>query len=680
MANFFFFTDIDKLDTQTLPQSYGSLGNLSNKDRYRVTSLHTASSDTNAIAISNAVVLAQEIPGTSLVNLILKPLSKPTEISGRIKFFIYKGIKRDSLFNGNIIAIRSTNDLTETIWKSHEARNKSITDSANDAGVAVPTLDVSPSQEALGIQFKANGIDDLKIIDTDTIESLFFNNSDENQYPIVRSGWVIGEFDHNGFGLEIVFENIGFEATLGSARNIENIIEVDQLPTSPTSLQILTHWNKKEVILNYMDPASFFGSFYTGSLRLNKVTDTERLKEEEIYDEVIVKFFKKNTVYLDIRNENNQSYDFYMNYGKDIQLAFDESSALQTTNFYASNWPILELDNTDFVTGNTTKRNLLRIALPKGDNTLPLIFVSQGFINRGGANSFPRVLSGNRKFVELERIANNSFVNDITMALPNNAENGNTTVVASYIKLRYVKGFETRDLVTPPSSPPSTILNSNPLDNIFVPFQMDIPFTGTPKVKYKVYDEEAYIDQRSTNGLEFVTSVGFAEDVDNITFFAFAREKRTGKGARNTKGFSLSSETSNEQDYFLNLVASKHNTTQLIETEFDLPSGDLVDVPIIENNNSNSFLRFTDTDGDELIGFTIAKSELDTLNTIATSSGLLTNFKIFLGLTNRVNDVDTNGNKFTSFDLVLRGFEETTGDITVSDVSTNLKVFINGTI
>ena len=78
MADFFFFTDLDLLNSQSSDQAFGPVisGDPiydANKDKYRLTSVHTATSTPLAYAVCKGQVLVQEdATNSALVNVVFR--------------------------------------------------------------------------------------------------------------------------------------------------------------------------------------------------------------------------------------------------------------------------------------------------------------------------------------------------------------------------------------------------------------------------------------------------------------------------------------------------------------------------------------------------------------------------------------------------------------------------------
>jgi hypothetical protein len=120
MADFFFFTDIDLLQSQPANKAYGPAGAVSGIEKFRVTSLHYSTGSPKAYAVCDGIVCVQQNTSNPLlVNLILKPNQNPDINFSTIKYIIYKGILKSSLVDGSgNIVVDTTNDLTESIKRS----------------------------------------------------------------------------------------------------------------------------------------------------------------------------------------------------------------------------------------------------------------------------------------------------------------------------------------------------------------------------------------------------------------------------------------------------------------------------------------------------------------------------------------------------------------------------------
>jgi hypothetical protein len=291
---YYFFTELDKLNNQNTSgngEAYGPMSVANSKDRFRVTSTHKVSTDAKVIAVCKGTILIQEQTGSSdLVNIILKPLEQPSFELPKIKYFIYRGVKKISLANGTEIAAKNTSDLTNSVWTDYNAYNN-LTNQA-------------PPKELLGLGMDTNSV---PYKDEDLIDGVFYQTGTTHQLPTVQAGWHLANFGDD-IGFEIMFESLGFEPTLAIARKADNIIEVNTL-TGTSQADFFEHWHDKEDVLNYIDPCAFWGSFYTNNLIVKLSNNTKNKKKgDELYTDVLSLFKNKNKCYTHFVSTLKNSY------------------------------------------------------------------------------------------------------------------------------------------------------------------------------------------------------------------------------------------------------------------------------------------------------------------------------------------------------------------------------------
>lgn len=659
MADFFFFTDIDLLNEQQQPQAFGPAGTSGGMDVFNVTSKHTATADPNAYAVCKGIVCIQSDTGNAdLVNLILKPVNQPGFDFPRIKYIIYRGLLKDQLITGSEIAAKTNNDLTRSLWNSQEARNRSTAESEN------------PPQQALGIDLSAS------LANTASIDDLFYRENADFQLPVVSAGWSLGKFTKAGFSLEIMVERVGFDPQLGKVRSNNNLVTVATLPGSPTQPQQFEHWHDKEEILNYIDPCAFFGMFYHSKIMVKQSSGhSEKLKGNELYDDLLIKFYNKNVSYLDIRNEYNHSFNYFRNYGNSINIAFDASSAPSSLNYYASGWPILMFNNSLFAASNTSNKNIFKVQMPdgSGDNTLPLIFLSTGYLSA----RYPKQSKGKDKFLPLEVAS--GFTNEVAFALPNRNGLASVCLISGYTRLKYNKRFDADH--NPPSS--GTVIRAQDhLDNIFAPAALKIPFAGSDPVKWYVYDEEQYIDAISNLGFDSCAKIGVAKDRFSYTLFGLPFLKNTDNKSIRKETLSLSGETIDSEEGFLTTIVRRFEGTLtkdklLLAPTATYPETQEQYLDIKEDRLLGS--NFKGPDLDDLVAITFSAADYTAILTLCNSS-FLAKYRVYLGVSNKEQGTDNGGAEYTRAILVVRGFENNGGAIQVKEVSTGIKIYANGNI
>lgn len=502
-----FFTDIDRLNTQTA-NAYGPT-QANPQTEYRTTSIHTASADCNAYAVCDGSILIQEnASDSSLVNVILKPKNQGSVSFLNVKYFIYRGILKSSLIDSTdstiVAAAGATNTLTKSVWDTQNKINQSF---ANANGTT--NTNDKPSSKTLGIAF-STGYSDAKA-NTELIDSIFFNTAYNFKPPVVSAGMNIGTFKATGFGFEIMVHSIGFNPTLGLVRNSENIITATVLGGSPTQLQVIQNNSAREKILNYIDPCAYYGLHFNSKVVVHYSSGNETKKHgNSIYDDVLSKFINKDKVYIDIRNENGYSFNYYNNYGDNINASFDSSVGVSSTNYSTNGWPIKIVSNSDFASGNSSSKNIVRLSFPQGDNTKPLVFMSHAQLY----NKYPREPKNKNKFVPLTFTS--GFSDEIKIASPNKS-GGSTTSSSWYIKLYYIKRND------PAATPGNTLVvpTNHHFDNLFSPTALPTFWDNTDTVKYISGLHEKYLDAESELGFAAMVETGFAKDQGRIIHFAY---------------------------------------------------------------------------------------------------------------------------------------------------------------
>lgn len=652
MARFHFFTDISLFQNSGIQPASKAFGPIvsgdsdyvSGKDSFRLTSLHTSSSDLTAFAVCNGVVFVQEQSG-GLLNIILKPTDNPPFNFPKVKFYIYRGVKKSSLINGGIVA-SSTNDLTTDLWDSNAAK-VAITGVAED----VPT-------EALDLGINSAGTS------SDILESAFHDSTTDYQLPLVKSGWSIGTFDSTEYGFEIVLDSIGFEPTMAHARVSTTIVSVDTLVSSPTQSQEFEHWHDKEQIRFYIDPAAFFGNFYYDKLKVKSGGSTSTKKKNEIYDLILSgKFNNHDITWLDIRQNNNFSFNYFKNYGPNIQAAYDASSSLVNRDYYGLGWPLMKISTSDFASGNNGKYNTIRLSLPdgSGDNPAPLIFLSSGTLS----SNFPRETKDANRMLELNVTAGQS--DEVTLASPNRDGQSTTTPIAQYIRLKYCKRY---DSANPPTTSSGTVHRSQyHLDIVFRPNEMTTLFNSSTGVETRVYEEEIFIEIPEDD-LSFIGKIVLSNDGSYSTLGVIPVIVKTAEKLKKDS-LSLASEQSSLPD-FPNLIQEKFNELTVRKSNFKLSGTNVSYIDLIDDSYSFDDSIFeADTQGIIFIGF----SNTDFTN--IDQSTLESKYPVFVTASNLVNGNDDIGQPYTSFDLSLAGYTESAGILSVQSIVSSIKIYFH---
>ena len=645
MAEFHFFTDTDLLSSQTPTQAFGPL-QTNPTNEFKLTSQHAATGNPKVYAVCDGILLAQEdTANPGKLNLVLKPQYQPAFNCPKISYFIYRGIRKSALVDGNDVSASGTSDLATSIWTSQNARN------------ALTGATDNPPKEALGLDRMGTHAG------TDSFDSVFYNESVNYQLQVVRAGWSMGEFDSASFGLEILLEGLTFHPELDLARQASNIHIVSPVSGSPTQAELFWEKHQKEQILNYLDPAAFFGSFYYGTLHSK---DSAGIKATHngvnVYDHILNPFFAiKDIVFLDIRNDYNQSFDYFGNYGTDIRIAFDDLSTPQTANYYGGDWPLFVIENSNFTSTSTGEMNTVQLSFSdgSGENTLPSLFLSAG----RWASDFDQNPTGPAQIVDLSN--SSGFSNIIKLGCP---RKDNATSISSLIQLKYLKRY---DITQPPPPSSGTVLRKqNFMDHLFVAKDMKIPFAGSAPLKSMVFEEDRFVDTIQVTNASCISKVGIAEEDAVLVFFAMPKIVRSDGFVR--QGFKYSPGLNHLNATFIQALQATFPPVEFSKSRFLLSPTDVnyLQLPNLVEVVNNFELPPID----ELIVFGVDKTTFQGVDLSSFESG----YPIYLALVNNNHLTDDIGQKFTTFRLAFHGFRNTSGTLKFHEIVSNITTYIHG--
>lgn len=683
MLDFYFFTDTDLLQTQTANEAYGPTTAFGGNDRFRTTSIHTATSTPKAYAVCDAQVLVQEVTnpnsnGPDLVNLILKPLVQPEFEIGFIKYFVYKGILKDSLIDSAIptqIAARGENALTLKAWENQDKINLLVNRYYNNAPPS--GIIFEPPSSVLGINYTASNMGNNHVVDSEIVDKYFNRPAAEIQLLTMKGGKHIGDFQLNKFGFEIIVEKIGYDINFGEIRQFEHFVEVSSLGVGSSSKEEFLHWFKKEKIHCYVDPVAFFGSFYgyelgayTGGVKAVYSTD-------DLYDNCLGKYANKNLIYLDIRNDFNYSLNAFGNYGRDIKLALDDNPATSFTihNYYRSGWPILSLTTLDFGTmTNYSDRNLIRLQLPRGDNSMPVLYLDSVKTPATFPKTIDRSFGFKNKYGGLALDQSNTFLPTICyLAVPFHSTLG--VAISIHTKLTLTKQLMNESAqITEKTYLRSLIY----LDHLFFPLTLknQLAEKYPNRSTIFIYNDLKYVDMFRFTGQEFMAKRGIATSANGaITFFAFPHNKAVSNSPIEYAPLPLKNTIINDNTTFMNLVA-KNLQCEYQRYNFER-NGEFVYVDTLTEqiNKQNSKNKYN---LDDFISVSFSSQEFQSIEQIIASAGPDLQLDLPISLYFQLQDefiIPTTEQTYCLEYLVLlcAFFEDTsTGEIKTRFYSTNI--------
>ena len=499
-----FFIDHNSLPIQDPINTFGVDGN-NPMDKFNITSQFLLTAEkVKAFACQDGLMIVQQsLVNSSLVNIILKPVNSLQVPYKSIRYYIYRGVRKDSFINGTAITPQAVNN-TETIariWETWE-HYKTTTNQ--------PAL-ADPAPECFGYDNSLAGSLNVRNV---------YDNSQEVRAIYVQEGEWIGNFGNEfPIGFEIIIEE-------NNTLNIDlDYLRAGKFHIDVTGLTDLELKAKREQVLSFIDPAAFFGIHYDVGVKIStydgNVKTTETKKRDEIYSFLVSKFATKNTVYLDIRSECGYSYNFYENYGDNLgnNIKVGNSLTMPTAQNYSTNgWPILMINNS-FTTANN--KNNIKINLRIDDNTKPILFFEN-----------TKLISddNNFRFIEDTKILNGAdeWSKDLSFVFPNTENGAVKENIAYYIQLNYFRQEYN------PVSPNTVLKNENYFNSAFCP--IDLPDLGNVGITFQmVFNSDLnFVIGILPNSNDIFSNVGYNGafwDNDRVLFYSRSifPSKMTGK-------------------------------------------------------------------------------------------------------------------------------------------------------
>jgi pyrrolidone-carboxylate peptidase len=465
-------------------------------NKFNLTSLFQLTGQTKAFACQDSMMIVQQSSvDSSLVNVILKPIEGLKIPFRSVKYFVYRGLLKNSFISGTAIAPQATGN-SEFITRFWADWNNYKTSSNQ------PTL-TDPTPQSFGYDTSLSGSLD--------VEKIYDNSQTDVRALLVKEGEWFGDFGSSfKIGFEIITEADSLTLDLDFLRTEKFQIDV-------TGLSGLALRAEREKILSFIDPAAFFGLHYDAGVNItiygsggNKVV--QKKKQNDLYTTLLDnKFGTRNTVYLDIRSEKGFSYNFYQNYdngsGSNIKIGNSATTPAEQVYEY-SGWPIVVV-NSPLAT--TAAKNDIKINLRVDDNTKPILFFEN-----------TNLLNGNNRspFIDETKILNGAgWSKDLSFVFPNTGTGSSKDNVAYYINLNYFRQeFNS-------SSPGTVLKNENYFDSAFCP--IDLPnLADTNYLFNQVHNPDLNFVRGQlpgiTNDFGYVAGNGAFWDTSRIVFFSQA--------------------------------------------------------------------------------------------------------------------------------------------------------------
>ena len=463
-----FFADHTALPNQNASDKYGPDGGTST-DLYNVSARFELPNGTTVKAFacqSGSLFIRQSSVHSDLVNVIIKPHNPTTPNTSflRVKYYIYRGILKSSLLNSGGTEITpeatSNNEFIARFWD--ERASFSNPEDPDATLIGYDNYLTSP------------------IPGNTQVDDVFGNHLTTSQYigsRHVNEGEWFGDFGGTNSGVH----KIDFEVLIDEGEEVTTTLDyvgtghhnsaTDKYQINLSLQNDLTKRRMREQILSFIDPAAFFGLFYTSGVNFseysggNKSTNLTNTIEQDpqnsnqphadyIYTKFLSKFETKYTIYLDVRSEKGYSYNFYHNYddqqGSHHNIQINDDLSGHTSQQYGTHgWPIVIIANkTQTPTGSNTDKNQLKFKLRLDGVEKPLILLENtGIRNANNTSATDNhslwIASRNTPLPLLPdprpTATADLYTNEVIFHVPNKGAAASKNYVSYYIQLYYFK-------------------------------------------------------------------------------------------------------------------------------------------------------------------------------------------------------------------------------------------------
>ena len=424
-TDIYFFTDPTKLEAQTSLEAFGDNADPAAANRaYNLASVHRAKANEYppVYAVTNGLLRVIEERDNAdvllpTVTLILYPDLKCQHILPKIKYFVYRGVLKSSLYDttkeDRILGHSAASGIAQAGSPLNSLPGMPAEGYSNDLTREIVQVwndrfpdnpaQLPPTKFSLGTNKNAQLTDgawaNAKKV---PIDHLFFNDflatgtgafePFQEVYPIA-AGNEIGRFNGGsaGFGFEIVLDAVRYCPLVENFSYTTNGYRHLVSQSAANNFSILT---KKQEILHYLDPSAFYGAIGTqiapaGEYKLLyrtnigiENTSNVIFNTDDAYSFLLSGesfglantdgnslFFNRNKIYIDIRDNYGNSYNYYKQLFHnpdpsllDLMLSFADSDSnspgdmKEYSNADQRGWPLLRINN------NTS--GFIRLAFP----------------------------------------------------------------------------------------------------------------------------------------------------------------------------------------------------------------------------------------------------------------------------------------------------------------------------
>jgi hypothetical protein len=435
-----------------------------------------------------------------------------------------------------------------------------------------------------------------------------------------------------------------FEPTLEYLRKPLHTI----LATGPGSQEYegsmsMDKMRQREIVLNFIDPISYYMMFFQGEIRLNNSTSTpgsESITEIfSIYNAIGKFFYTRNRTYIDFRNGNGYSLNYY----KDNQridgvgnafhvLVEINNSGAQEISSYPNYWPVLSLD----ITFASFSPNQISLGFRNEFNPKPLLYLDYCFVD-----SSMKLATNDTKFLTPNSTGSSSdYSEEIILFLPNIPSVGKPPA----LNVKLVIGRRE----DPPNLPLTVVSRDFYLDNAFGPV-ISLP-TNSNTTSWTIRQGRILMDASKELGIQMYLEQAVISSATEVIFtLNILNYRNTTLGG--ILGLNVNSLVGSDSEVSgTNAIRQAlSDALEVRKSSITLSNQNQIVCPVLVNTNSSPELQY-------LFALFMTRIEYDD-QVLTAASALEANYHdVYIKLTDRVLETSASGtNKFYKMEVSVAG-------------------------
>jgi hypothetical protein len=364
MAKTYLFTSLNSLKNQESNAGFGYKGQASSEiESFKLDSTHNLEANSPAYAIKDGVLMIQ--PNNSSedsVNVILFPKSQTDLDHDIIKYFVYRGIKKSSIFNNlDKVILDDSSDLKISLKKYYSFEDNIISSAYLGYGNEVD----NQIRNAYDIE-----VEETNNLTDDDIKELQFDNIFYGQYSLfqhipIKAGESIGVFNQtSSICIYLGSSNPKVEEIRANACSFETT-NADLLE----GFELENNKRQRRTIRGYLDILSYYSIEFQKNNLYSKSSNSDDLLTEQEFKVALASFTNSNKLILDVTNEFNLPFDFYTGVASEFELQYVNIAGNQIELISNSVWPIIliEIDSI---------QEYFTLKIPNNDSVLKRIYIS----------------------------------------------------------------------------------------------------------------------------------------------------------------------------------------------------------------------------------------------------------------------------------------------------------------